>query len=84
MPTRCAIPTLVISGGFDAKTGAQWGEHAARTLSKSKVITIPGLGHGAGIFSSCGQQVVASFLRTPLAPGTSCVAGVSPKPFKTS
>ncbi|MFE6843615.1 alpha/beta fold hydrolase [Streptomyces sp. NPDC057686] len=82
-PTQSAIPTLVISGGFDAKTGAQWGDHAARTLPRSKVITIPGMGHGAGIFAPCGHQVVASFLRTPTAPDTSCVATLSPKPFKT-
>jgi hypothetical protein len=74
----------VISGGFDAKTGAQWGAYAARTLVHSTVITIPGLGHGAGIFSPCGQQVERSFLGTPQSPDTSCVAGISPAPFKVS
>jgi pimeloyl-ACP methyl ester carboxylesterase len=82
--THGAIPTLVVSGGFDAKTGAQWGDYVAKTLSNAKVITISGLGHGAAIFSPCGHDVVASFFRTPRSPDTSCVAGVSPKPFKVS
>jgi pimeloyl-ACP methyl ester carboxylesterase len=82
--TQSAIPTLLLSGGFDAKTGAQWGNYAARTLSHSTVIVIAGIGHGAGIFSPCAQQVEQSFLRTPQSPDTSCVFGVSPKPFKVS
>jgi pimeloyl-ACP methyl ester carboxylesterase len=80
--TFSRIPTLVVSGGFDAKTGAQWGPYVARRLSHSTVITIPGIGHGAVVFSRCGQNVARSFLAAPLAPDTRCVAHVKPAPFK--
>jgi pimeloyl-ACP methyl ester carboxylesterase len=82
--TESAIPTLVVSGGFDGKTGAQWGDYVARKLSNSSVVTIPGVGHGAVIVSPCAQSVTASFFRTPDAPDLACVATLSPKPFKVS
>jgi hypothetical protein len=44
----------------------------------------PKVGHGAGIFSPCGQDVVASFFHGPSSPDTSCVAAASPKRFETS
>lgn len=80
--TTSSIPTLVASGGFDAKTGAQWGVVAARTLPNSTVITIPGVGHGAVIFSPCGISVMHSFFNAPNAPDTRCVAKVKLAPFK--
>lgn len=83
-PARSSIPTLIVSGMFDARTGAQWGDYVARQLSHSTSIAIPGVGHAAVITSKCAQDVVASFFRTPGSPDTSCVATISPKPFKVS
>ncbi|MGW2787262.1 alpha/beta fold hydrolase [Streptomyces populi] len=75
------VPALVLSGTFDAKTGARWGAYAARTLSRSTTVPIPGIGHWVVPQSPCAQSVLASFLLRPNAPDTRCVAGLTPKPF---
>ncbi|MEU9046217.1 MULTISPECIES: alpha/beta fold hydrolase [unclassified Kitasatospora] len=75
------VPTLVVSGTFDSKTGASWGPFTARTLSRSTTVRIPGIGHWVVPQSPCAQSVLASFLTHPTAPDTGCVAGLSPKPF---
>lgn len=79
--TVSAVPTLVVSGTFDAKTGARWGPYAARTLSRSTTVQIPGIGHWVVPQSPCAQQVLASFLARPTAPDADCVEGLTPKPF---
>lgn len=76
-----SIPTLVVSGTYDAKTGASWGARTAKTLSRSTVVRIPGIGHFVVPQSPCAQEVLASFLARPTAPDTSCVANLKPKPF---
>ncbi|MFI1394531.1 alpha/beta fold hydrolase [Streptomyces sp. NPDC020681] len=81
MTTFSKVPTLVVSGTFDAKTGAQWGRFAARTLPRSTVVRIPGIGHWVVPQSPCAQDVLASFLANPVSPDTSCVAPLTPKPF---
>lgn len=81
--TISAIPTLVIAGSFDAKTSPQWAIYAASTLQNSTTIVIPGVGHWVTPQSDCAQEVIASFLADPTkTPDTSCVANLSPKPFK--
>lgn len=82
-PTRSSIPTLVVSGGFDGKTGASFGPIVARTLSHATVITIPGVGHGVVFASRCAQTVMRSFFNTPHSPDTRCVASARPAPFET-
>ncbi|MGW6907117.1 alpha/beta fold hydrolase [Streptomyces sp. NPDC054940] len=80
--TRGDIPTLAMSGSFDAQTGAQWGRYAVRSLSRSKVVTLAGLAHGGTLFTNaCGAKVITSFFDNPEAPDTGCVASVKPKPF---
>ncbi|HEX3370839.1 MAG TPA: alpha/beta hydrolase, partial [Candidatus Cybelea sp.] len=37
---RSNIPTLVVSGAIDSKTGAQWGRYAANTLPNSTYVKI--------------------------------------------
>jgi pimeloyl-ACP methyl ester carboxylesterase len=78
--TRSAIPTLAITGSFDTQTGAQWGYYAARTLSRSTVVTLPGVAHGA-YYNSCGASVITSFFGRPQAPDTRCVASLRPPRF---
>ncbi|WP_406841434.1 alpha/beta fold hydrolase [Streptomyces sp. AHU1] len=75
------VPALVLSGTFDAKTGARWGAYAARTLSRSTTVLIPGIGHWVVPQSPCAASVLTSFLTRPTAPDTRCVAGLTPKPF---
>ncbi|WP_371502749.1 alpha/beta hydrolase [Kitasatospora sp. NBC_00374] len=79
--TYSKVPTLIISGTFDAKTGASWGPYTGRTLSRSTAVQIPGIGHFVVPQSPCAQSVLASFLTRPAAPDTGCVAGLAPKPF---
>jgi pimeloyl-ACP methyl ester carboxylesterase len=76
--TRSTIPTLLLSGSFDAVTPPWTAQIAARTLPNSTVTTIPGVGHDAVAKSPCAQRVLVSFLSTPSAPNTSCVARLMP------
>ncbi|MFF2161507.1 alpha/beta fold hydrolase [Streptomyces sp. NPDC058175] len=79
--TTSAVPTLLVSGTFDAKTGASWAKRAARTLSRSTSVVVPGITHWVVPQSACAQRVLASFLARPTAPDTGCVAGLTPQPF---
>jgi pimeloyl-ACP methyl ester carboxylesterase len=88
-----SIPTLVLNGSFDGKSAPQWGIYAAGTLQNSTVVTVPSSGHGALFLiqlppdmpaRACTQSVVASFLSNPMAPDTSCAAGLTDVPFTTS
>jgi pimeloyl-ACP methyl ester carboxylesterase len=79
--THSAIPTLAVTGTFDAQTGAQWGAFAARTLTHSTVVEVPGVAHAA-YFNPCAARVTRSFLRHPRAPDTRCVRRVHPRPFE--
>ncbi|MEU1279945.1 alpha/beta fold hydrolase [Streptomyces sp. NPDC005805] len=79
--TYSKVPTLIVSGTFDAKTGASWGPYTGRTLPRSTAVRIPGIGHFVVPQSPCAQSVLDSFLTRPTAPDTSCVAGLKPKPF---
>ncbi|RAG86442.1 alpha/beta hydrolase [Streptacidiphilus pinicola] len=78
--THSTIPTLAISGSFDAQTGAVWGRYAALTLQNSHVVTLAGVAHGV-IFNPCGSHVITSFYDRPDHPDTRCVASVRPVPF---
>lgn len=78
--TRSGIPTLAISGSFDAQTGAQWGRYVARTLSRSTVVTLAGVAHGT-FDHPCGAKVITSFYDDPDHPDTRCVSSVRPVPF---
>ncbi|MFI8962728.1 alpha/beta fold hydrolase [Streptomyces sp. NPDC053493] len=79
--TYSEVPTLIVSGTFDAKTGASWGPYTGRTLPRSTAVLIPGIGHFVVPQSPCAASVLTSFLRRPTAPDTGCVAGLAPKPF---
>ncbi|MFD5818233.1 alpha/beta fold hydrolase [Streptomyces sp. NPDC127038] len=81
LTTAGNVPALVLSGTFDAKTGARWGAYAARTLFRSTTVLIPGIGHWVVPQSPCAASVLTSFLTRPNAPDTGCVAGLAPKPF---
>ncbi|MFC8430079.1 alpha/beta fold hydrolase [Streptomyces sp. NPDC057253] len=78
--TRSNIPTLAISGSFDAQTGAQWGRFVARTLPRSTVVTLAGVAHGT-FDNPCGAKVITSFFDNPDHPDTGCVSSVKPPTF---
>ncbi|MFG2820185.1 alpha/beta fold hydrolase [Kitasatospora sp. NPDC048365] len=81
VPAVSDRPALVLSGTFDSKTGSSWGAYAARTLSRSTVVRIPGIGHWVVPQSCCAADVLVSFLADPAAPDTHCVADLAPAPF---
>ncbi|WP_405593341.1 alpha/beta fold hydrolase [Streptomyces sp. NBC_01092] len=80
--TRSDIPTLVMSAGFDAQTGASNGAYAARTLSRSTAVTVPYVAHVAFAESACARAITVSFFNSPTAPNRSCLAGLQPPRFE--
>ena len=60
-PVQSDVPVLLLSGALDPVTPARWAEVAARTLSRSHHLVVPGTGHGAGR-SVCSSRIVANFV----------------------
>jgi pimeloyl-ACP methyl ester carboxylesterase len=72
------IPTLLVSGGFDPITPAEYAEQVAGNLPNDYSIVINSNGHGT-LTNVCGASIVNAFLQTPdTAPDTSCVADQQP------
>ena len=80
--TPSTIPALLLAGSFDAVTPTSWARIGARTLPNSTLLQFPGIGHFVTLASPCAQRVFASFLATPSAPHTACVAKLRPPMFK--
>jgi pimeloyl-ACP methyl ester carboxylesterase len=74
---RSTIPTLVVSGIIDAKTGAKWGRYAASTLPNSTYVRIKGIGHWVIARSPCAQRIFQSFLANPRSVDTACANAAS-------
>ncbi|MCX5231121.1 alpha/beta fold hydrolase [Streptomyces sp. NBC_00233] len=80
--TRSDIPTLALSGGFDAQTAPSNGAYVARTLSRSHAVTVPYVAHVVFADSPCAQTITTSFFADPAAPDTRCLAGLQPPQFE--
>ncbi|WP_079153983.1 alpha/beta fold hydrolase [Streptomyces subrutilus] len=80
--TRGDIPTLALSGAFDAQTGADNGPYVARTLDKATVVTIPYEPHVVFATSKCAQEIALSFFDDPTAPDTGCVKDLEAPEFE--
>jgi len=80
-PPASGIPTLLISGSFDAITSLDGAKAAATNLSNATIVSIPGIGHFVAPYSPCAQAVIASFLADPKTPDKSCVGGLAPPSF---
>ncbi|HEY3675069.1 MAG TPA: alpha/beta hydrolase [Candidatus Tumulicola sp.] len=79
---RSTIPTLIVSGAIDSKTGARWGKYAGETLPNSTYVRIRNVAHWVIVQSPCAQQIFQSFLQKPRAPDTSCAANVPGVDFR--
>lgn len=79
--TRSDIPTLVLSGGFDSRTGADNGPYVARTLSRATVVTVPYAPHVVFATSKCARSITSSFFDDPTAPNTACLEDLEPPKF---
>ena len=74
------IPTLLLSGQFDPTTPPRWADLAAETLSTSYSFVIPMGGHGVGIDTPCGRELIWNFLHRPdQRPDSSCIASDQPQ-----
>ncbi|MEV6732807.1 alpha/beta fold hydrolase [Streptomyces sp. NPDC051364] len=80
--TKSDIPTLAISGGFDAQTAAANGPYVARTLPRATVVTVPYVAHVVFATSKCAQAIAVSFFDTPTAPNTDCLKDLKPPKFE--
>lgn len=73
-PVKSDVPTLVVSGQFDPVTPPAWGRMAVETLSKGRLIEVPGAGHGSTLSVECPQKIALAFLDNPdAAPDTACL-----------
>ncbi len=74
------IPTLVFNGELDPITPPEWGELAAKTLSRSYLFTFPGLGHGAFGTAECPTEIGRAFIANPMEePDGACLDQMSPE-----
>jgi hypothetical protein len=81
-PVVSGKPVLLISGEDDPITPPSNAVHAAKTLSNSLSIVVPGQGHG-NAFRGCVPHLMAEFVQQASVKGldTSCVAHIKPFPF---
>jgi pimeloyl-ACP methyl ester carboxylesterase len=74
------IPTLLMSGEIDLNTWAEWGDHAAETLSDGHHYVVPYATHST-ISVSCAAQIMTDFLLQDGnidAVGTTCLGTIRP------
>lgn len=81
-PVRSDKPVLLLSGEDDPITPPADAEHAAKTLSDSLSLTVPGQGHG-NAFRGCVPRLMAEFIAAASVKGldTACIKDIRPFPF---
>jgi pimeloyl-ACP methyl ester carboxylesterase len=81
-PVVSAKPVLLLSGEDDPITPPANAERAARTLSNSLSLVVPGQGHG-NVFRGCVPRIAAEFVDAGSVKGldTACVKEIKPFPF---
>ncbi len=88
-PVTAPAAVLLISGGLDPVTPAELAEGVADALPNARHLIIPQSGHvfdGLSGIDTCFDPLVVKFLDTAdlNALDPSCLAKMSPPPFKTS
>jgi pimeloyl-ACP methyl ester carboxylesterase len=82
-PVRSDIPTLIISGRYDARTPTEHARRIAASLTRAYVLEFPTEGHGARPVG-CHASIVREFLANPLRePDSSCIKSIPPIRFVT-
>lgn len=78
-PAVSDLPTLVMNGGIDHATAAEWGEYAMAGLTNARMITVPLTEHGTTRYSQCAKDIAHTFFLYPNATlDTSCVETFRP------
>lgn len=81
-PVISDIPTLILTGSYDAATPPYWGQTAAAGLSRVYFFEFPGVGHSAIDAGDCPIEIGVAFINNPLvAPNAACVGQMSPPDF---
>lgn len=82
-PVRSDVPALLVSGTLDPNTNEQWGQEAARYLTRSTHVEIPNLSHGFSSVATCGAGFIAAFIAAGSEDGVdfSCKDRVKLPPF---
>lgn len=81
-PVKSGAPVLLLSGEDDPITPPANAARAARTLSNSLALVVPGQGHG-NVFRGCLPRVAADFIARASVKGldTACIRKIEPFPF---
>lgn len=73
------LPTLVMNGGIDHATAAEWGGYALAGLSNARMVTVPLTEHGSTRYSQCAKDIAHTFFLYPNATlETACVEQFRP------
>jgi pimeloyl-ACP methyl ester carboxylesterase len=64
-PVQSAIPTLLLSGGYDWLTPPAWAREAARHLPLSRHVVFRALGHGVSAQDRCAARLRDAFVDAP-------------------
>lgn len=73
------LPTLVMNGGIDHATAAEWGGYAMAGLSNARMVTVPLTEHGSTRYSQCAKDIAHTFFLYPNAAlDTACVEQFRP------
>jgi pimeloyl-ACP methyl ester carboxylesterase len=64
-PVTSAIPTLLLSGGYDWLTPAAWGRDAAKHLPDSRHVIFRAQGHGVSSQDQCAARLRDEFFDAP-------------------
>jgi len=73
------LPTLVMNGGIDHATAAEWGGYAMAGLSNARMVTVPLTEHGSTRYSQCAKDIAHTFFLYPNAAlETTCVEQFRP------
>jgi len=80
-PVRSDVPTLILSGGIDPATPPRHANEVAKTLSRSRHLVAPQLGHGVSLHA-CAPRLIESFIRSadPAAVDGKCLERI-PRPL---
>lgn len=84
-PLRSDVPTLILSGGNDPVTPAEYGARAIESYARGRHLVLDGQGHGQ-LATGCMPRLLSTFIRNADAAGldTTCLKGVKPAPFMLS
>jgi pimeloyl-ACP methyl ester carboxylesterase len=78
-PPTAPIPTLVLSGDYDATTAPSWAKAAADALPSATLVSVPSAGHATARWSTCARDIASAFVDNPTAQlDTGCLSGEEP------